>query len=513
MNRMSCYLPLLLSAVLVTGCAGVTNTRQPVADAFQELRRGTTMPIERTVTNFESALRCMDVLFDTYGAGASILVEDLNDKTQKVPAGTTDMFISAMSQMTRRSRAIRTMTFGADTSNLATYMLQANSLASFQPELIPTYAVRGSITQFDDNLARRTVDGGATLGIANKNFLGFGASKSSSVNLIALDLAVVRTSDFSLVPGVNSRNSAAILQEGSGVDAEAAYSKLGINFMTSLSRSDGKTVAVRNLVELSAIELMGKLNKLPYWRCFGVGSDNPEVAAEIEDWHLAMSGSEKLAFYIRHLTALGLLPADEPTDADLFKRAFQAYIESLGLEYTGQFSLPVLRAHLDADQDRMAERVLARMNANANPLPALEIELTHGQRPGSIVFQLRSSHDAELFCFLRDESGTVLRVYPNRWQRSAVIGRGQMVELPPAGSFQIQSDPEHAQSLRCYLGGQALAGRLPPVLQGPDLSPISGLGDLDALDARMAESGVPMRRVGIDFQGLGTDLAAQRVEY
>ncbi len=499
--------------VMIGGCASMSDTRTPVAASFDELRRGTMMPVQRTVSNFEAPLRCMDGMLETYGAGASILVEDLNDKTQKVPAGTTEMFISAMSQMTRRSRAIRTMAFGLETSNLSSYMLQSNSLASFQPELIPSYAVRGSITQFDDNLAKKTADAGVTLGIANDNFLGIGGSKSTSVNLIAMDLAVIRTSDFSLVPGVNSRNSAAILQEGKGVDAEAAYSKLGVNFMTSLSRSDGKSVAVRNLVELSAIELMGKLNKLPYWRCLDVGSDNPEVTAEIEDWHVAMTGSEKLAFYIRHLTALGLLPANAATDPELFKRAFRGYVETLGLEYSGQFSLEVLRAHLDADQTDMTARVEARMAAIANPSPKLDIALTRGTGANSVAFRMNASSDAEMYCFLLDETGTLLRAFPNRWQPSPALRAGQTIELPLPDSFEIVSDASRMQSLRCYLSSEALTANLPAVLTGPDLSAIASIHDIAALDAAMASSKKVRTRVGIDFSGHKEALTAQRVEY
>ena len=278
----------------------MTDTRTSTVEGYDQVRVTPTLPITRNVTGFNEGLRCMDGQLATYGVAASLIVEDLNDRTQKVPAGTTDMFISAMSQMTRRSQAIRTMAFSDDTKNLTSFMAKAGSKDAFQIENIPTYTIRGSITQFDDNLAKKTVDGGITLGIGQKTFAGVGASKSSSINMVGLDLAVVRAKDFSIVPGVNSRNSAAILQEGWGIDGEASYKKLGVNFMTSFSKSDGKSVALRNLVELSAIELMGKLNKVPYWKCLNFTSAQPDVIAEIEDWHQAMGSGEKVAFYLRH---------------------------------------------------------------------------------------------------------------------------------------------------------------------------------------------------------------------
>jgi hypothetical protein len=510
--RLTLPLCVCLAVAGIAGCA-TGNTRAPVVGAYQDLRRGPMLPVERTVTNFDEALRCMDGLLETYGAQASILVENIDDKTQKVPAGTTDMFITAMSQMTRRSRSIRTVAFGDDTKNLSSYMLQSNSLAAFQPELIPTYAVRGSITQFDDNLAKKTADAGATLGIASKNFLGFGASKSTSVNLIGLDLAALRTSDFSVVPGVNARNTAAILQEGKGFDGEAAVSKLGVNFMTSFSKSDGKSVAVRNLVELSAIELMGKLNKIPYWRCLGIDAKQTDVAAEIEDWHNGMGGAEKLAFYVRHLTTLGLIPDDgKPTDPARFKLAYQAYVEALGLEYSGQFSLDVLRAHFEADQAKAGELAATRMQGLAASQLGLVITLVARDGGEQVGFRIDPAQKTHLYCFLRDEAGAIARVYPNRWQRDAAVTPGAPLDLPPPGTFRITPNAQAPQVLRCYTSPDSLATKLPRALAGPDLTPIRGMDSIATLDARFAALGAPLARVAIDFQGRGAGLVANRVE-
>jgi curli biogenesis system outer membrane secretion channel CsgG len=502
-------LPTLLIALL-SGC-GMTNTRKPVEAGFNELRRGTMLPIVRTVTNFDTALRCMDNQLATFGASATILVEDLNDKTQKVPAGTTEMFLSAMSQMTRQSRAIRTVAFSDDTKNLTSYMLQSGSKDAFQPELIPSYTVRGAVTQFDDNLTKKTVDGGFALGVAEKNFIGAGGSKSSSVNLVALDLTIVRASDFSLVPGVNTRNSAAILQEGYGVDSEANINKLGINFMTSLSRSDGKSVAVRNLVELSAIELMGKLNKLPYWKCFGADQSSPEVAEEIEDWQYSMSGGEKLAFYVRHFTAIGLLPNDgQATDPLLFKEAFKSYVQALGLQYTGQLSLEVLKAHFAADQAKINAPALAFMEQER--LNRLELDMQAGlQTPetdSSLVnFQLLPNTNSSLYCYLQDESHKIFRVFPNRWQRASQVQRQTGFMLPPSNAFRLRSNARVAQQLMCVVARNSVDARLPEILSGQDLSVIPGVTDMDAIANTFSATGEELVIRTAQFKGVGKTFA------
>ncbi len=506
MNKLTSIAGAFFALSMLSGC-GVTNTRRPVEQGFEELRRGTMMPVVRTVTNFDSSLRCMDGQLSTYGAQATLLVEDLNDKTQKVPAGTTEMFLSAMSQMTRRSRAIRTMAFSDDTKNLTSFMLQTGSRDSFQPELIPTYAVRGAVTQFDDNLVKKTVDGGFALGVAQKNFIGAGGSKSSSVNMLALDLTVVRAADFSIVPGVNSRNSAAILQEGYGIDGEANISKLGINFMTSFSKSDGKSIAVRNLVELSAVELMGKLNKTPYWKCFGVPDSSPDVISEIEDWHGGMTGGEKLAFYVRHFTAMGLLPDDgQATDPMLFKEAFRSYVRALGLKYTGQFSLEIFRTHFAADQAKIRAPALAymeqerinRLEVQVQPLAAAP-----QSDPSLIQFQLLPNTDSSMYCYLQDEAKKIFRVYPNRWQRESKVAKQVDLMLPATGTFRIRSNARIGQNLMCVIARESMDQALPDILRGSDLEALPGVTDLAAVANTFAATGVEMVVRNVSFQGMG----------
>jgi curli biogenesis system outer membrane secretion channel CsgG len=513
-------IPVTIRAVLVVavgatlgGCASMTDTRTPTVAGYDEVRVAPTLPITRNVTGFNEALRCMDGQLALYGAAASLIVEDLNDRTQKVPAGTTDMFISAMSQMTRRSQAIRTVAFSDDTKNLTTFMARAGSKDAFQIENIPTYTIRGSITQFDDNLAKKTADGGVTIGLGQKTFMGVGASKSSSINMVALDLAVVRAKDFSLVPGVNSRNSAAILQEGVGVDGEASYKKLGVNFMTSFSKSDGKSIALRNLVELSAIELMGKLNKLPYWKCLGVPSSQPDVLAEIEDWHQSMGAGEKVAFYLRHFRAMGLLADDgAPVPGYLLKEAIRSYFKALNLPYDGTFSLKLMRAHFDANQDQILPAAMAAMEEERRN--RLEIKVALANKPGETDrsharFNIFSNTDSFVYCFLQDEKKAVMRVFPNPWQPNALIPAQQTLAMPRAGAFNVVSHPRVAQNLTCYTTRKDVSAKLPTLLTGQGLAAIRGANDLNAITAQFAAVGEEFRQANVEFKGSEATLVAE----
>jgi curli biogenesis system outer membrane secretion channel CsgG len=96
---------------------------------------------------------------------------------------------------------------------------------------------------------------------------GLGAARGTSLNVVALDLNVLRTADMSVVSGVSSKNSIAIFERGNSLNADASMNKFGIYFDVNLNRNEGQAQAMRNLVELAAIETIGKLVNVPYERC------------------------------------------------------------------------------------------------------------------------------------------------------------------------------------------------------------------------------------------------------
>ena len=260
-------LAALVACALAGACASpqekADEIRQDVVAAAKEASAGPKAAPARSFTSFTPALRCMDNLMVTYGVtGVTALVEDLHDATKKVNAGTRDMLISAVSDMTRRSNAVRLVAYGADSANVIGFLREAERKSAYQN--VPDYGIRGSISQLDENLARRTDNVGVQLGP-----VGGGRSNLGAAQVLAVDLTIIRTEDLSVVPGVASRNSVILVREGQGVDANVSGSwkseGLSLNFERGLERNEGTSQALRGLVELASIELFGRLLKIPYW--------------------------------------------------------------------------------------------------------------------------------------------------------------------------------------------------------------------------------------------------------
>lgn len=491
------FLLVPLLAVLA-GCATLTDTRTPTVEGYEAVRKAPTLPINRSVTSFSDGLRCMDILFVQYGTHASLMVEDLNDKTQKSPAGTTEMFLGAMSQMTRRSQAIRTVAFSEDTKNLIGFMSKAGSKDAFQIENIPTNTVRGAVTQFDDNLAKKTTDAGISLGP-----FSLGGAKSTSINMVGLDLVILRAHDFSVVPGVSAHNAAAILQEGEGIDAEVIYKKFGVNFMTSLSKSDGKTIALRNLVELGAIELMGKLNKIPYWKCLGVAGTHPDVLSEIDDWWEAMTPADKMRFFLQQFRALGMVPAtNAPVEPDTFKLAFRVYSEVLGFADNKTISLKLFRAHFEPDPNVVGPKAVALFEAEKKKLLSLELKLepTHSRTEAS--FALTTNHAAFVYCFLRDDESKQIRgIFPHGFQHPTAVPAGQPIALHELTKRTIVSHARRPQTLACFASAEDRTKDVPELLRTPVGAPIPGVTDFNHIKSRLAAGGVQLATATASFKG------------
>lgn len=360
-------LPLLACAAVLAGCASSEALQQKVSAAAVEVNKGKAVPYQ-SITNFSSAVRCMDTTFADYGVrDIGVLVEDLEDQTKKVSVGTKDMLLTTLSDMTRRSRALRVVAYGGDSKNIVGFLQAAERKDAYAK--VPQYDIRGSITQFDDNIAKASKDVGGGLG----DLLNVGSSASSTARILGLDLNVLNTSDLSLVPGVNSRNGVAIVTQSDGIDGEARFKKLGINYSSSFSKNEGNSVAMRNLIELAAIELMGKLTKVPYWKCLGASKDDETVKLMVEDWFEGMTFNvrELFTYYQFQLALRGVYKGPvNGIPSPAFSAAIREYRTALGLAPTSDLNADFLIAYLAADHNAIA----AKLGSGRGSVPAAAAE-------------------------------------------------------------------------------------------------------------------------------------------
>lgn len=457
--------------------------RKDVADSAAEMRKGPVAAPSKSITNFDSALRCMDNQFLIFGVrDVSMLVEDLQDSTKKVSAGTKDMLISAVSDMTRRSRAVRLVAYGQDSGNVIGFLREAERKNAFKT--VPDFGIRGSISQLDENIAKKSGEAGVQLA-------GIGAGKAvmASTSILGLDLTVIRTEDLSILPGVTSRNSVAISREGAGTDAEVAYKKFGINYSMNLSKSEGTAQALRNLVELSVVELLGKLTKVPYWLCLGADVRDDTVRAEISDWYDGLYGNspELVVYFQTQMRVRGLFSGEIDGDPDPDLRdAVSAYREALALNRAPLLDREFFSAYLIANHaevapraKRLLDQILAQrappVKDLARPVPRLAVSIfavgkqKAFQRGEEINLVARPSGDAFLYCYMQDETGAIQRFFPNGVARDPHVRADHGLAIPGTMRFKMLASSKGSQEkVACIGTPREVLGQLPTAVVGAD---------------------------------------------
>jgi hypothetical protein len=504
-------LPLAIATALA-GCGATMEVKQKAVEQTNAVKRGPEQAPFRSITGFSSALRCMDNLMIDYGVrDVSMLVEDILDQTKKVNAGTRDMLITAVSDMTRRSRAIRVVAFCRDATNVISFLASAQRQSAY--DVIPQFDIKGAVSQFDENVIRSQKD----LGISFQPFIDLGLSRDAASSILGLDLSVLTTDDMSVLAGVTSRNSVVILKSGKGFDGDAAYHKFGMSFSMSLNRSEGQSQALRGLVELAVIELMGRLTKTPYWSCLGADpKGNAEIGLEMSDWYYAMANTriELIGYFQNQLRRRGFYQG--PIDGKFnpaIDEAIANYRAALGMSKEATLDEAFFKAYLTADHSKIARPAQASVYtepaqsapvaeapaasapataptgsagapkqapaaaAGARPLTLALTTLnnqTRFARGESISLIVKPTADAHVYCYLQDESARITRFFPNRFSKDSFVSASAPLTLPGTKRFEITMNTKGVkETVACFATRQDVMATLPKAVVGVDLEPLA----------------------------------------
>jgi hypothetical protein len=475
-----------------------------------------------------------------------VVIEDVEDKTSKVKAGGREMFISATSQMTRASRAIRLIPFDPN-RQLFRDVFKEGELAQKS-----AFFIQGSVSQFDDSLLKKQRDGGICLGV-----ICLGGADSDSFSGMSIDMSVLNVQEsMSLVPGAISKNFVLIRKSGKGADADMTYKKFGVNFNFVNSQSDGTGQALRNLIELSAIELYGRLLKVPYWACLGVPDDDEGVKSEIDDWWDMLQGDlPSLVIYLQsQMTARQLWKGDINGEIDdALLRAVRAYKFAMGLKDDENIDNDFFRRYLTSNHAEVQPKAQAKMKAieaaegpivpaapvvaqaaaapaaaapaaapppaaggaaaavaagaGANLPAAAAPSAQQAQRASAVavqgtkgptyVYKRGESFDVEvavanrgfLYCYLIDDNKDVVQFFPNPAQASAAVAAGQRMLFPGRFPFQLMASAKGAtETIACFASPQDL---------GPNVALAKSVRDIAALRQAISQrAGAPVE-VGV----------------
>ncbi|MDJ0958942.1 MAG: DUF4384 domain-containing protein [Arenicellales bacterium] len=494
---------IILFIVIFQLAACVSPQKQVATTDEARLAATPNAAVRRTITNFSQSLQCMDDLYIRYAVPEVYIgASDIPDRTQVVNAGTTEMLITALSTMSSKSNTVRFNVYDpGNPTSLTLLKLHEAHQTSFD---LPEFFIRGAITQVD----RGVVQEQQSAGIRLEGVFNAAVSKDRGISIVSLDMNMGDIRTLEIMPSISASNSIAVVRTGAAGEFGGTIKKFGALFEMDFTKSEGLHHAVRTLIELGSIELLGKLTRVPYWECLDIETTNPLVQEQVQKWYDTLSRKQLITFIQAKLDAIGYYAgAINGTEDQATKAAIIAYKQNKNLIANSDPDF-ALYFSLMSDQTQLNEAVLASTAVNIpdkkqtsgtesetpnrlvkTAVDPLTITLTtdRGDKPvyrqgEPMTVQVQASVDAYVYCFYKQWDGSIIKLFPNRFRPIAKRPAAEVLNIPGDDQYTIVMDAPSAQERVMCIASQtdlddALRESKDPLILGElvekDLEPIS----------------------------------------
>ena len=476
------------------------HKEKPFIESATIFNRPISEPV-RAISGFSDGLACMDnMLRDEHIPPTIIASKIIPDSSGgKASVSAKEMIFTSLSQMSRTSLVFRIVDMEVDPLKQDTVQTLTNALLPSGQMTVPMPAlyISGSITYVDQNVLLKN----SGVGISSKDY-EVGYSKDIIVTAVGMDLHIGDFSSRTLLPGIDSSNEITAGNKGIGFDAGAEIKKAGIQFELGGTTSQGVGPAIRTLVDLGMIELVGKWARVPYWQCLSLDQAHPEFQRQLYKWYTEMSDGEKIRLFQTGLRSLGyyngaingqmsgeLKTALHTFQADYkavpsgninfesYERLMKNYVVADG---NGKFLRIGWKHDSESERFTQAPRDGLPPWGKAEPKP-IEIKITLDRKDPQFyqgeALQLFVTTDrmSYLNCFYQDAQGSVAKIYPSMFQPPAQLQANMTTLIPDANnpnSFSIEMTSIGNEAVACVASINDISAELENM----------GIADLEAIE-------------------------------
>ena len=523
---------------LLSGCsfdAGIRNR----ADYLQTapIEQAPVVATTRSVSVLKDGLACMDRMLRDEGIPTTLIaVKYIPDASGLFSTSTKDMLITALSRMSRTSGTFRVVDYEVDplrqdTVQTMTGLLLNNGMVDLQK---PDIYISGSISFGDKTVVSKR----RNIGISTENTdTGFGYDVLGT--MVGLELHLGDMNTRTLFPGIDSANEVVVATGGRTIELggkatglpEKIY-QIGVQFEIAADINQGAGAAVRALVDLAAIELVGKWSRLPYWQCIAYEQNHPEFLRQVREWYDAMSINERITAMQRGLRSTGYWNQETSGEqTESLRRALMHYQADQDLIPSGEVNFEtyerLLRKYVVQDKngrfvrigwgspgteassmasfsegDGGQRHIDPALGTPPSPPPPLHLQ-TIGNPSGiflvgdPIVFRITPRRGGFLHCYYQDGANTISQVYPNILQPAPQVQGNRAVLIPDLAdpnTFMIEATRIGQEELYCAVTDRDISTEIPQNLQRLDLQPLEEVSSLESIkqlfQALPAENGL-----------------------
>lgn len=283
----------LAAAALLAACStpkhAMRDAQKQLA-TYQELRE---LP-QANLNLYSQALQRLGYMLNVYKSGDPVLYvqsRTILDSTNlssplagaEIPGDVTEMVRTALNRIGAK---VVYVPYHPD------YLVAQAQLGGQFGVTMPDYLITGALTEFD-----RALSGAGRANNASVEFgkghgstaLGYNATNVAIYSALALDLNVVNFQTQQMVPRMQSSNVVKVLDMTSERNASLGFYGDAFGFKTEGKYMQGRHSAIRTLVDLSVLEIVGKVTNTPYWRTIPNGHPDPVVVENMRNAFEALS--------------------------------------------------------------------------------------------------------------------------------------------------------------------------------------------------------------------------------
>jgi curli biogenesis system outer membrane secretion channel CsgG len=256
--------------------------------------------IEANKTELSDVLKKLGKMAEIYGVRTRIMIDKISDNTgtaeqtkAEIPYDITEMTISALNSIGGN------VLFIPYRIDIAAFLknLGYNDLKN---KLVPSAIITGGITEFDRGLT--TKEDSTNLGYTTDAFgqdtpfgIEYMQGKKTSVAKITIDYNMINVSTMSGLPQIQTSNTM-LVHKGIG-KKELGFTILGptLGLKGDIKKVEGRHAALRILVQISVVQLIGKYLDMPYWRLIDGAEPDSTVEYYVKKrWKYQMDDRSKI---------------------------------------------------------------------------------------------------------------------------------------------------------------------------------------------------------------------------
>lgn len=182
------------------------------------------------------------------------------------------------------------------------YVISETTTGGDIKRALPKVVIAGGITEFDKDLIEKKrelktkADVGDNFGSNYSYDGGAGYKAGSGISRMTLDLQLMEYQTQTYLSGIQTINSINLRKTELGWSVGFFFEGNGFTFDYSLNKKQGKYQALRLLVELSVLEVLGRYFDVPYWKCVEGAPPDTRMLARLKEEFEALNQAQQYAY-------------------------------------------------------------------------------------------------------------------------------------------------------------------------------------------------------------------------